>query len=46
MSGISLGARRRIDLTRLEFEVLKYLYEQQGKVVERSSLLREVWGYD
>ncbi|MEX1169447.1 MAG: winged helix-turn-helix domain-containing protein [Chloroflexota bacterium] len=37
---------RRVDLTKLEFEVLRYLYERPGKVVERSSLLRDVWGYD
>ena len=37
---------RRVDLTKLEFEVFKYLYERPGKVVERSSLLRDVWGYD
>jgi hypothetical protein len=36
---------RRVDLTRLEFEVLDYLYQRQGKVVERSALLRDVWGY-
>jgi len=39
-------AGRRVALTRLEFEVFKYLYERPGKVVERSSLLRDVWGYD
>ena len=37
---------RRIDLTRLEFEVLNYLYQRPGTVVERSALLRDVWGYD
>ena len=36
----------RIDLTKLEFEVLNYLYQRPGKVVERSALLRDVWGYD
>jgi len=35
---------RRVDLTRLEFEVLDYLLQHEGKVVERSSLLRDVWG--
>jgi DNA-binding response OmpR family regulator len=35
---------RRVDLTRLEFEVLNYLLQHEGKVVERSSLLRDVWG--
>jgi DNA-binding response OmpR family regulator len=37
---------RRIDLTKLEFEVISYLHERQGTVVERSDLLRDVWGYD
>ena len=36
---------RRVDLTRLEFDVLDYLYQRQAKVVERSALLRDVWGY-
>jgi len=36
---------RRVDLTRLEFEVLDYLYQRQGKVVDRADLLRDVWGY-
>lgn len=37
---------QRTDLSRLEFEVLNYLYQRQGTVVERSALLRDVWGYD
>ena len=37
---------RRVDLTKLEFEVFAYLYDRRGRVVERSSLLRDVWGYD
>jgi hypothetical protein len=37
---------RRVDLTKLEFEVLSYLHQRQGKVVERSDLLRDVWGYE
>jgi len=39
-------AGRRVALTKLEFEVFKYLYERPGQVVERASLLRDVWGYD
>ena len=35
---------RRADLTRLEFEVLNYLLQREGKVVERGTLLRDVWG--
>lgn len=40
-----LGSRR-VDLTTLEFAVFRYLYERPGTVVERSALLRDVWGYD
>jgi GTPase SAR1 family protein len=39
-------ADRRVALTKLEFEVFKYLYERPGSVVERATLLRDVWGYD
>jgi len=34
------------DLTKLEFNVLQYLYEREGRVVGRAELLRDVWGYD
>jgi len=37
---------RRVALTKLEFEVFKYLFERPGNVVERATLLRDVWGYD
>jgi len=37
---------RRVDLTKLEFDVISYLHQRQGTVVERSDLLRDVWGYD
>jgi hypothetical protein len=36
----------RTDLTKLEFDVLHYLYEREGRVVGRAELLRDVWGYD
>jgi hypothetical protein len=35
---------RRIPLTRLEFEVMRYLHEHEGSSVGRESLLRDVWG--
>ena len=35
---------RRVDLTRLEFEVFNYLLHREGTVVERGTLLRDVWG--
>ena len=35
----------RADLTKLEFDVLQYLHEREGRVVSRAALLRDVWGY-
>ena len=37
---------RRVDLTKLEFDVMSYLYQRKGIVVERFELLRDVWGYE
>jgi hypothetical protein len=36
----------RADLTKLEFDVLQYLHEREGRIVSRAALLRDVWGYD
>jgi two-component system, OmpR family, response regulator VicR len=36
---------RVLHLTHREFELLKYLAERQERVVYRTELLREVWGY-
>jgi hypothetical protein len=36
----------RANLTKLEFDVLQYLHERDGRVVSRAALLRDVWGYD
>ena len=35
-----------IDLTLIEFEVLKFLATQPGQVVTRETLLEKVWGYE
>jgi len=35
----------RVDLTQLEFDVLHYLQEHEGRPVSREALLRDVWGY-
>ena len=35
-----------IDLTYKEFELLKYLAQNAGRVFTRAQLLHEVWGYD
>jgi hypothetical protein len=36
----------RVDLTQLEFDVLRYLQEHEGRPVRREALLRDVWGYE
>jgi two-component system response regulator VicR len=49
---LDLGARvlrkgrKEIPLTRLEFDLLRYLAENPGRAVPRSELLDRVWGYD
>jgi predicted Ser/Thr protein kinase len=35
----------RVQLTRLEFAVIHYLREREGKAVAREALIREVWGH-
>jgi DNA-binding response OmpR family regulator len=37
---------RALDLTYMEYELLRYLAAEPGKVFSRESLLSEVWGYD
>jgi DNA-binding response OmpR family regulator len=37
---------RSLDLTFKEFELLKFLTQQPGRVFTRAQLLQEVWGYD
>jgi DNA-binding response OmpR family regulator len=37
---------RPLDLTYKEFQLLTYLAERPGRVLSRSRLLQEVWGYD
>jgi len=36
---------RRVALSALECDVLRYLREREGQAVARSALLRDVWGY-
>lgn len=35
----------RVPLTRLEFDLLRYLILREGKAVPRTDLLADVWGY-
>ncbi len=37
---------RPIDLTFMEYELLRYFIEHQGRVWSREQLLQKVWGYD
>lgn len=37
---------RALDLTYKEFELLKHLAQNPGRVLSRAQLLQEVWGYD
>jgi DNA-binding response OmpR family regulator len=37
---------RPIDLTYMEYELLRFLVENQGRVWSRQQLLSKVWGYD
>lgn len=39
-------AGRRVDLARMEFELLLYLVRNPGRTVARSELLDRVWGHD
>jgi two-component system, OmpR family, alkaline phosphatase synthesis response regulator PhoP len=45
----SFEARRNgepLDLSPLEFEILRYLVENRGRVIRRSEMLHKIWGYD
>ena len=35
-----------VELTRREFDLLRYLLENKGRVISRESLLDHVWGFD
>jgi len=37
---------KSIELSVMEFKVLKYFIQRQGEVIERIKLLDEVWGYE
>jgi DNA-binding response OmpR family regulator len=41
-----LAGGRQLDLTYKEFELLRFLAQNSGRVFSRARLLREVWGYD
>ena len=39
-------ARRPLDLTYMEYELLRFLAQHPGKVFTRETLLNRVWGYE
>src|SRR6058998_720949 len=41
-----LVSGKRVDLTSLEFKLLRTLMQRRGRVQERDRLLNEVWGYE
>ena len=42
----AMVAGRALDLTYMEYELLRYLTAHPGKVFSREILLSEAWGYD
>jgi DNA-binding response OmpR family regulator len=42
--GVTVGSTS-VDLTRMEFDLLRYLLAQPGRVFNRAQLLEAVWGY-
>lgn len=38
--------RKRVDMSAREFTLLKFLIENEGKALDRSTILNRVWGYD
>ena len=43
---VEVRGEKVTDLTRREFEVLRYLAQKPGQVVTRENLLERVWGYE
>ena len=41
-----LDGERQVELTYKEFEMLRYLMENQGIVLTRDKLQEHIWGYD
>jgi DNA-binding response OmpR family regulator len=40
------AAKKDVDLTSIEFRLLRMLMQRRGRVQERDRLLNEVWGYE
>jgi DNA-binding response OmpR family regulator len=39
-------SNQHIELSVMEFKVMKYFIQREGEVIERNKLLDEVWGYE
>lgn len=39
-------SNQHIELSVMEFKVMKYFIQREGEVIERNRLLNEVWGYE
>jgi DNA-binding response OmpR family regulator len=37
---------KSLDLSVMEYKVMKYFVQREGEVIQRNDLLNEVWGYD
>jgi two-component system alkaline phosphatase synthesis response regulator PhoP len=38
--------KKRVDMSAREFKLLKFLIENEGKALDRNTILNRVWGYD
>lgn len=38
--------KKRIDMSAREFKLMKFFIENQGRVLDRNTILNRVWGYD
>ncbi len=38
--------RKRVEMSAREFKLLKFLIENEGKALDRNTILNRVWGYD
>jgi len=46
LGGMSVRrAGRELEMTAMEFQLLAYLIENEGRVVSRAAILRDVWGF-